>query len=216
MKEYVLSFMALLLGGSPDQSNVVMPLETGNRWLYQLINYDSSGVVQRIDIVGWRVKGDTEVHGEKWYFMSGTTGGMWANRQDGIWYWLSQPASSSVPILFAKHPAVVGDVWTGEIGHDSISIELVARDTDIAVPLGPFRCNRYEYKLKSNGMSRLLATKYYCIGIGLVRDDSYSRTPSGGCYLSKRRDLQGLIIKGKYPKFHPADSIFPDEEIFKP
>jgi hypothetical protein len=159
----------------------IWPLKAGNTWAFNIVEYDTLGAVAQSGSGAFVVTTDTIVAGETWYHIAGGGSTLYTNRSDGFWG-VSPDPSGIFPFLLFKYPVSAGDTWNG--GGDPVFLQ--SADTVITVPAGTFHC--YEYRLSSDYY-------YFCPGVGLIGEDSYSRTNSGRLYIAGRLSTTSVTLK---------------------
>jgi hypothetical protein len=163
----------------------IWPLKPSNTWAYHTIEYDTTGAITQSGSGALVVTTDTIVGGETWYQISGAWSGgsmFYTNRSDGLWI-MSNSTSGLFQELFFKYPVSAGDSWN--FGGDQIFLQ--SADTLITVPAGTFHC--YEYRLSMSDYY------YFCPGVGIIAEDSYSSTNSGRLYIEGRLSITSVTLK---------------------
>ncbi|MFA5832592.1 MAG: hypothetical protein WDA22_03840 [Bacteroidota bacterium] len=163
----------------------IWPLKPGNTWAFSTVEYDTTGTVIKSGFGSFVVTTDTIVSGETWYHITGTGSGgtmFYTNRSEGLWV-MSNSTSGLFQGLFFKYPVNAGDNWS--LGGDPMFLQ--SADTVITVPAGTFHC--YEYRLS------MIDYYYFCPGVGIISEDSYSSTNSGRRYLKERLSITSFTLK---------------------
>jgi hypothetical protein len=166
---------------SSPSAKQIWPLKAGNTWAFNTIDYDTTGAVAQSGPGSFVVTTDTIVGGETWYHISGGGSTLYTNRADGFWGMSPGPSGIFQGLLF-KYPVSAGDSWNS--GGDQILLQ--SADTLITVPAGTYHC--YEYRLSSDYY-------FFCPGVGIIGEDSYSRTNSGRLYIAGRLSLTSVTLK---------------------
>ncbi len=152
--------------------NIIMPLEVGNMWEYQIFALDTAvNDLRMIKVDTFAVVEDTAVNAERWFHIGGLQGteGWVTNRRDGFWF----ARLNEDPFLFAKFPAEVGDRYTSTIGTVEAEITVTDVGAEVTVPAGTFRCYRYVQKAGPMGVTTIF---YFAPGAGLVKVSLMDRT----------------------------------------
>ena len=162
----------------------IWPLNPGNTWSFSTIEYDTTGAVTHSGAGALVVTTDTIVDGETWYHISGVGWGgsmFYTNRSDGFFAMLNSGTGLTKGLLF-KYPVNAGDSWN--FGDQYIFLQ--STDTSITVPAGTYHC--YKYRLSMDDY-------YFCPGVGIIAQDSYSSTNSGRLYIEGRLSITSVTLK---------------------
>jgi hypothetical protein len=162
----------------------IWPLKPGNTWAFSTIEYDTTGAVTQSGSGALVVTTDTIVGGETWYHIPGVGSGwpmFYTNRSDGFWG-MSNSTSGLFKGLFFKYPVSAGDSWN--FGDQYIFLQ--SADTSITVPAGTYHC--YKYRVSMDDY-------YFCPGVGIIAEDSYSNTNSGRLYIEGRLSITSVTLK---------------------
>jgi hypothetical protein len=100
---------------------------------------------------------------------------------------MSNSTSGVIQVLLFKYPVSTGDSWNS--GGDQIVLQ--SADTVITVTAGTFHC--YEYRFLYN--SKPTGDYYFCPGVGVIAQDSYSSTNSGRLYINGRLSITSYTLK---------------------
>jgi hypothetical protein len=165
----------------------IWPLKPGNTWAFSTIEYDTTGAVTQSGSGAFVVTTDTIVGGETWYHISSSGTTFYTNRSDGFWVMSNSTFGLFQGLLF-KYPVSAGDSWN--CGGDQIFLQ--SADTLITVPAGTFHCYEYRLLYNSEPMSDYY---YYCPGVGIIAEDSYSSTNSGRLYIEGRLSITSVTLK---------------------
>jgi hypothetical protein len=169
---------------SSSSAKQIWPLKLGNTWAFNTIEYDTTGAVTHSGSGTFLVTADTMVAGETWYHIAGTgsEGEMfYTNRLDGFWGMSKSGAGLSKGLLF-KHPVSTGDNWN--FGDEYVFLQ--SADTSITVPAGTYHCYKYRFSM---------GDYYFCPGVGIIAEDSYSSTNSGRLYIESRLSVTSVTLK---------------------
>ena len=151
---------------SPDkeQPNVIYPLALGNRWTYQLINYDTSGIAKDTSIFTTDIQSDTLISNELWFLLTEFYYGI--NRSDGFYIYFLESNKSH---LYFKYPTFVGDTATDDL--DQYLKTMSVSDT-VELNGKKYLAYRYEIKYTNPTWNDSNYERYYLIPkIGLVRKE---------------------------------------------
>ncbi len=171
--------------------NIIMPLEVGNAWVYQIYALDTAGNALRLaSIDTLMVVEDTTVNYERWFRVTGLprTEGWVINREDGFWF--ARP--NEQPFLFAKFPAEVGDRYTSTIGQVEAHTTLAAISVEVTVPAGTYLCHKYIQKI---GPLEATTNYYFAPGIGLVKMSIMDRSGTSPMVENYLSDLKLISRK---------------------
>jgi hypothetical protein len=173
---------------SSSSSGQILPLETGNTWVYRYTDFDTSGAAYATGYDTLVVGRDTFVGNDTWYQIRLD---LWTNKSDGAWQMAMVP-DSLAPTLVFKYPADVGETWTPQVDPwDTCQVSVQANNTSMTVPKGTYTCYQYRWVINSH----LMVDDYMCPGMGLIAMDTYLATSSGRAYRDHHEELVSAIIK---------------------
>jgi hypothetical protein len=193
---------------SPGQrvGNIIMPLEIGNMWVYNIYGLDTaSNQLREILVDTLAVVHDTIINRERWFYIGGLqrTKGWVSNRKDGFWFALP----GGLPFLFAKYPAQPGDTFSSLIGSTMTHTTLEGTGEEVKSPAGTYYCYKYVQKVVP---SDIITNYYFAPGVGMVKMEIMDRSgqrPIAEDLLSKLNIIsQQEALRRKYMKEHPGDS----------
>jgi len=162
-------------------SKQIFPLNVGNQWIVQIINYDTTGSVYYTKIDTINILRDTTIQSEKWFIGYGTM----SNRSDGLYDF--QLGSSNEISLRYKFPATVNYTYMYR-GSES---KVLSISDSVSVQAGNYIC--YHYRV---GIDSVSYTDWYLSpNVGLVKKDSYNPLPSGRVYKYLSYNLIKAVIK---------------------
>ncbi len=174
-----------------QENSVILPLRVGNRWLYNVTEYDWRGGIDTQYYASIVVEKDTIIHNERWFYVRGWCGGadisiLLTNTNVGLWF-KCEPCGDS--FLEAQYPKVRNPYFSGEIssfvltGEDSLLTDTVlrwARYEEVAqleVPYGIYDCTKYtdriEYKITEKRYDPY-QSMYFVPDLGLIKYEKYS------------------------------------------
>lgn len=179
-----------------QKTNVIMPLEIDNEWVYKITNFDEQGAVTSTEYQTIKIDGLEEFNGEKWYHSFDKTI-LWVNTDVGLM--TKNIACDCEKEFRAKYPANSGDEFLSMIldtnmnavvndGTKLIDIRAeyykkVNSNLQITTPAGEFKC--YEYKdnyviqSESNNIQMVqYSADYYSENIGLIKSITYRNSES--------------------------------------
>ena len=153
-----------------DQPDVIYPLALGNRWDYQLIQYDTLGIAKDTSFYSKDIPSDTIISNEHWFLLSEFFYGI--NRSDGLYVYFTGSGQSH---LYFKYPTSVGDTVYAEPSKTDEYLKTMS--VSDSIELNGKMCIAYRYEIKytipwwnSNNYER-----YYLISkIGLVQEETRS------------------------------------------
>jgi len=174
-----------------DIPDVIMPLELGNSWVYQLTTFKPDGSIRRTDTVTFSVFSDTLIENERWFVWGQkvTTQVFCTNRTDGLWYWHE---NDTVPGLSAMYPAEAGDRFTDAYCD---TIHVVSTDHLVTVPGGTFSCFLYEKPPAHHQQAQRWRYRgYFSPNIGQIRVEQFLASDAVPEYLNHSFDLISYSI----------------------
>lgn len=169
----------------PSGGQQIWPLNTGDTWVYEVTDYDSTGVAVGSTTVAYSVTSDTAFEGSTWYHLSGGSPTYYTNKSDGFWLLYSNSSSSQQQLMY-KYPAEDGDSWS--YGPDTISVQ--STDTSVTVPEGTHDCFEYLW----SGSPYFTRIDYVCPGLGWIRSDYFVRDGAGQMYMAERLTLSSVRL----------------------
>ena len=166
---------------SAGPAATIMPLSTGNRWVFHDTSLDSVGGIISTERDSLFITRDTMINSERWWRME--NGGptpiiFYTNRTTGLWM-----TDGGSPMLLLKYPGARGDSWN--VGGPLGAITLTSISTTVIVPSGTYTCYAYEF-----GGSR----SYFAPGVGEVCEWDSASTSTGVRYLAYQRELIKYVI----------------------
>lgn len=132
---------------SLSNSTVIMPLKTGNRWIYEGKQLDPSGKVINYFTDTIEVNGEITIEGKLWYIINEVY--ISRNSKEGLWTAVFMFDKIYDLSLASKYPGLTGDRWDNDI------CSIVSSDTLIKVPYGEFHCLKYKTYSQLYGCSFL-------------------------------------------------------------
>jgi hypothetical protein len=177
-----------------------MPLQVGNRWIWQLTFYDTLGHPYAVSLDSLTIDSVKNVDSELWFFPGQPYWKLaFANLVGGCYY----RAFSDTPgpsFLFYKYPATIYDTYKAPVGLVSVdhvwivdtleTITVLSTDTTITVPAGSFRCYLYQ-RFRNNG--DFFYDEFLSPGWGWIRIVTYVRMRYGGYYKQSSKELAELV-----------------------
>ncbi len=173
-----------------QDSSVIMPLRAGNKWIYNITDYDGKGGIksQRLDSI--MVLKDSIINNEKWFYVwnpiVGNGNVMMTNTDAGLW--LKCPYCGNKPsYLEAQYPLSANPYYIGELNFVFADKGWKLLDTaqnwiryesavDFKVPAGTFNSIKYTNWVELKVLKRTIdpfRISYYAPNIGLVRLEVY-------------------------------------------
>lgn len=128
----------------------IIPLATGNKWVYNIKVFDSTNVQIYTDVDSSWVERDTTLDNQLWFILVDEDGPFQiaANRDDGYYARDVTLASGTTNIdsvgeayLSAKYPVNAGESFPNKPGFIT---QVLATDTLVTVPAGSFSCYKYK------------------------------------------------------------------------
>lgn len=180
-------------GGTPVEiivgdTTVIMPLAIGNRWIYEVSQFDSVAgefIPARVDT--FEVTGDTLIEDKVWYIVSNMIpdGGRIINLEGGLWQY--RPGTET--FLFLKFPVNEGAEYPTKIGPSMVKNRVTGVDLRLTVPAGMFTCYKYSQFIRPPGVT---IDYYFQPGVGGIRMCVYS---GDGLIPISRHDLIEYELK---------------------
>jgi hypothetical protein len=155
------------LGKSPaEQTNVILPLKTGNLWVYQVFALDTihdRHILLKVDT--FEVLKDTVINNETWWDSRqlGHMRGWMINRNDGLWMRMKGDTGE---FLWAKYPGLVESEYSGTIMGVPSTSKVMSNSIDVEVQAGKFDCIAYGQYI---GKEHILTRYYFCPNKGLIK-----------------------------------------------
>ena len=147
-------------GGNDNLQSVILPLNKGNLWSFEVIKYDSFGIHKDKYDAFNVITSDTTISKERWYKLqiyddtSDYTWGLVRNRSDGLWRKILDEANDEYKQeeLYLKYPAEEGDSFF--IEDSTILVQVISTDQAIGTPSGIYQC--YWYRFLNAGASQYI------------------------------------------------------------
>lgn len=161
--------------------SLLVPLNIGNFWNYQISYYDSLKNVLRIDSNKITVTGDTIINNQLWYnidFGGKRAPVAYRNTVEGLFqhdFWHDS-------YLIFKYPIGLGEVYN--------STKVISTNEIINVPAGNFSCINYQHNYLNFKYSTLISP-----GIGFIKFDIGTAINGGQLYISEIWKLVDYNIK---------------------
>jgi hypothetical protein len=193
---------------SPGQrvGNIIMPLEIGNMWVYNVYGIDTAQKQLRPILVDTlSVISDTVINSERWFYMAGLQGteGWVQNRKDGFWFALP----GAQPFLFAAYPAQPGDTFTSLIGKSTAHTTVAGTGVEVKSPAGTDYCYKYVQKVAPVNAT---TNYYFAPGVGLVKMEIMDRSGQQPMAMDLLNEVNLInrqkALQQKYLKEHSGDS----------
>ena len=128
----------------------IIPLATGNKWVYNIKVFDSTNVQVYTDVDSSWVERDTTLDGQLWYILVDEDGPFQiaANRDDGYYARDVTLASGTTDIdsvgeayMSAKYPVSTGETFPNKTGFIT---EVLSIADSVTVPAGSYSCYKYK------------------------------------------------------------------------
>jgi hypothetical protein len=186
----------------PTDSQPIMPLKVGNRWIGRTEQLDTAGEVKSTQFDTLEIVAEEVDNGETWYRTNRNTS--YTIREDGLWY---RPYGAGDYLMFlAKYPASVDDLFGTDTlsrlpNTDSLVISTIrVRSTGerVTVPAGTFQAIRYVtdlYNIDGSPFDLGNTDEGYVPGVGSVETLYYGRTASGRRIVWMKWQLVEVIIR---------------------
>ncbi|HET9135786.1 MAG TPA: hypothetical protein VFO76_04050 [Candidatus Kapabacteria bacterium] len=159
---------------SSTNTSVLIPLSTGNKWIYRTTYTDIDGQVLSTTIDSSYIGLSVYVNGLKYYFYN-TQGSdtqsdirLFRNTSEGV---IQLDEHSQTEVLEFKYPAKAGEIYTissNEFSSFSVNMEVVSIDTEITTQKGTFMC--YEYRPSASERINSISDIFIAPNVGIVRE----------------------------------------------
>jgi len=170
------------LSTSTDTTKEIMPLKVGNRWIWQVEQYDSVGAVIVSYCDSLVVLRDSTFQSEKWYLLKGAGSILYTNKSDGLYL-----LQSGYAYHLFLYPAKAGDTYYNPT---FTMMKVITIDSLITVPYGAFSCLGYQ----AYSQNRLDEVWYCSPNIGIIKIDDYYITQGGINYKCAEYNLISVSI----------------------
>lgn len=152
--------------GGDELTNVILPLKTGNTWVYDVYGLDTvkdRHILIRVDT--FEILNDTVIDGEKWWDTRqiGHKKAWVINRKDGLWLRFRE---DSIPFLWVKYPGFIEDEYKSVIMGVPSSNKILTNNIAVEVPAGKFDCYAYGQYI---GKQQILTRYYFTPNKGLIK-----------------------------------------------
>ena len=121
----------------PEKPSELIPLQIGNQWTFIRTEFDTLGLITKMDTIQYKITEDTLINNQKWFKQS-----YWQvfyrNDEEGFWEFYSEPK------LAYKYPAQEGSKFYNNFGWE---VTVISTDTLINTPLGSLHCYQYQLEL---------------------------------------------------------------------
>jgi len=127
----------------PQSPTYIVPLTLNNQWTFIRTEYDTLGLITKIDTIDYKIVNDTLIGGQH-CFKEDYWSFYYRNDSQGLWRW------NPYPKLIYKYPAKVGDTFFNDYLWE---IKVISIDTLINTPMGKLSCYQYQldfYGFKTN------------------------------------------------------------------
>jgi hypothetical protein len=158
----------------------IWPLALGNTWTYDVFIYDSTGNVRQSASGSISVVRESVINNSKWYQIS-TSDWWFANRDSGLYLRIDTDTC-----LYFKYPGNVKDS-SYVIPYGSYST-IFSTDTSITTKSGKYSCYAYN-------VNRGFFTRYFSVGVGIIKEEQYLLTNSGRRYMYISMSLSSVSLK---------------------
>ena len=177
-------------------SQDLIPLKINNSWNYKQTDYDSSGVIYRVENQSSTIIKDTTILSQLWYSFSDVPDGIWfTNKTDGYWAFVKANTGSVLndsSLLVYKYPTKVGDIY----GDADSPIEVVSIDEEITVPAGSFKAiHMIKNYLSSQNYLRDSFEIFIAPQIGVIKRMQIGKKPNGNKFIVFKSELESYSLK---------------------
>jgi hypothetical protein len=164
-------------------STDLIPLKTGNQWIYETTVYNDSGIATKKTIDTTIVGTDFNAQGLMWHFLTWNgVGGFLSSRNNGLW---SYDSSNQKSFLEYQYPTLAGNEYIAEYDSTSngfgkeitvLRIKVISTNELVTTAIGKFSCYHYQYDMEltsSHGdvtdVGELLQDIYFAPNVGLLK-----------------------------------------------
>lgn len=144
----------------PPKPTYIVPLGLDNQWTFIRTEYDTLGIVTRIDTINYTIVKDTLIGNQQW-FKANYSPFYYYNDSQGLWRW--NPYAK----LAYKYPAKVGDTFFNDYLRE---VKVISIDTLINTSIGELSCYQYQLDLYGFKTNNFLAP-----GFGFVSMEEAAR-----------------------------------------
>jgi hypothetical protein len=170
-------------------TNGIKPLKKGNKWIYQVTDLDSNGVILNSVIVVDSVIKDTIIDKQRWYRTSNSPQFWQANLSDGLRIREYPTGKPIYEWLEAKYPGNIDFAWQANSSQRTIS----SIDTLVVVTAGSFSC----YSYRDVGFSQIFGWEHsvmlFCPRTGLVVEELNRERFDKSLFLAQRIELISFV-----------------------
>lgn len=170
-------------------TNGIKPLAYGNVWYYQVIEYDSTGLITDSYVFSDSVTADTIIDKSRWYRTSGFDDYWQSNHMDGLRFRKYQYPDPIIEWLEAAYPAEIKHSWQC---NKSLR-KIISTDTSISVTAGTFSCYYYDDILFNEKYSWEYSDIFFSPKIGLVLMKKFREKFNKERYLFQSSELITFI-----------------------
>jgi hypothetical protein len=158
--------------GGAELTDVILPLKTGNMWIYDVFALDTAKnrhILLKVDT--FEVLQDTVINNETWwdtqqlgYDKLGHRNKAWMiNRKDGLWMHMKGDTGE---FLWAKYPSLIEDEYGGPILGVPSTSKVLTNSIAVEVPAGKFDCYAFGQYI---GKEHILTRYYFAPNVGLIK-----------------------------------------------
>ena len=171
--------------------NGIKPLAHGNKWIYQITETDSNGVIINTYSITDSVLKDTVIDKARWYSTSQYPQYWQGNLNDGLRFREYPQGKPVYEWLEAKFPGAAGFTWQANSSQRSI----VSVDTLIMVTAGSFNCYYYYDVGFNQTFGWEYSNMFFCPKTGLIKSEIYRERFDKTKYLFQKTELIAFIKK---------------------
>jgi hypothetical protein len=184
---------------SPAGATVIMPLKTGNMWIFDLKMFQAGVPTPTyVYTYSFGVLNPVSIDDEQWYEVmqiiafganADTTYWFYTNRSDGLW---ARRTESDTPFFKVKYPTFQGETYqaANEFLNAEGTVEVVSTSEGVGVPQGAFEC--YHYSMAAE--PQIILHDYYRPNVGWVKSDWMDFDDVYGWYTLLLFELKGLEL----------------------
>jgi len=159
----------ILVLNDSSNTNGIKPLSFGNVWYYQVIEYDSTGLIIDSYVYSDSVTADTIIDKSRWYRTSGFADFWQSNQIDGLRFRKYQYPDPIIEWLEAAYPSEINHRWQCNKSLRTI----IHTDTSISVTAGTFSCYYYDDILFDENFGWEYSDIFLSPKIGLIKMEKY-------------------------------------------
>ena len=181
-------------------SKDIIPLKTGNQWIFTSEEYDSNNQITKVTIDTLKILKDTTINSEKW-FVFGTNSENTSYcilRSDGFYAMSKDTSGNFSPYQLYKYPASTGDIFIRNMQYFKDTVKVLSTSATATTPAGSFSCYEYQsiYEQTYYGFTIYIKSlDFISPAVGMIKTETYEKKSNGTEYLSGSMKLKSYTLK---------------------